>query len=275
MAQNPLQQYFRQPKIFIGLPSKGVFNKIGSLQGDVTHMPVYGMTGMDEILMKTPDALMTGESTVKVIESCCPNIKDGWELSAIDNEIVLASIRIATYGNEITVSHTCESCGEEGQYQLDLSKLIEHYNNFKYDNSVSINSLTIKLKPLSYRESTVLSMKNYAIQKQIAQLNTIQDDEKRQHQLTILYDDLSKLQNEIFVASIDTVETPNQAVTEREFITEWVLNCDKEIFDAMKEKFTKMRQDLRAPPFIAECDACNAENKIKFELDDSNFFAQA
>jgi len=59
MATNPLQQYFRQPKIYIKLPSGGVFNKLGSLQGDVTNMPVYGMTGMDEIIMKTPDALMS------------------------------------------------------------------------------------------------------------------------------------------------------------------------------------------------------------------------
>jgi hypothetical protein len=53
MANNPLQQYFRQPKIFINLPSQGVYNKPGSIQGEVSNMPVFGMTGMDEILMKT------------------------------------------------------------------------------------------------------------------------------------------------------------------------------------------------------------------------------
>jgi RNase P subunit RPR2 len=275
MAQNPLQQYFRQPKIFIGLPSKGIFNKVGATQGDVTHMPVYGMTGMDEIIMKTPDALMTGESTVKVIESCCPNIKDAWDLSALDNELVLAAIRIATYGNSISVTHKCTSCGEENSYDMDLSKLIEHYGNFKYENTVEVDGLVIKLKPLTYRESTTLSLKNYAIQKQLAQLNEVVDDEERQKHINSLYTQLSQLQNEIFIASIDTVETPTQAVTEREFIKDWVNNCDKEVFDAMKLRFNQMREGLKAPPVAVKCEECGAENEIRIELDESNFFVQA
>ena len=51
MATNPLQKYFRQPKIFIKLPSAGVYCQPGNIQGDSNHMPVYGMTGMDEIIM--------------------------------------------------------------------------------------------------------------------------------------------------------------------------------------------------------------------------------
>ena len=70
MTQNPLQKFFRQPKIYISLPSKGIFNKLGSIQGDFSNLPVYGMTGMDEILMKTPDALLSGETTARIFESC-------------------------------------------------------------------------------------------------------------------------------------------------------------------------------------------------------------
>ena len=66
MAVNPLQKYFRQPKIYIKFPSGGIFNKPGTIQGDVTNTPVYGMTGMDEIIVKTPDALLSGESTAQV-----------------------------------------------------------------------------------------------------------------------------------------------------------------------------------------------------------------
>jgi len=80
MATNPLKQFFRQPKIFIKLPSKGIFNNPGTLQGDLDKMPVFGMTGMDEILMKTPDALLNGESTVRLMQSCCPSITDGWDI---------------------------------------------------------------------------------------------------------------------------------------------------------------------------------------------------
>ena len=67
MAGNPLQKYFRQPKVFIKLPSGGIYSKPGTIQGDAGNVPVYGMTGMDEIIVRTPDALLSGESTATVI----------------------------------------------------------------------------------------------------------------------------------------------------------------------------------------------------------------
>ena len=72
MSQNPLQQYFRQPKIYVKLPSQGMYSKPGAIAGDINGLPVYGMTGMDEIIMKTPDSLLSGESIAQVIKSCCP-----------------------------------------------------------------------------------------------------------------------------------------------------------------------------------------------------------
>ena len=71
---NPLQKYFRQPKIFIKLPSKGLYYDREVLNGDHNNVPIFAMTGMDEIIYKTPDALYSGEATIKVIESCCPYI---------------------------------------------------------------------------------------------------------------------------------------------------------------------------------------------------------
>lgn len=275
MSNNPLQQYFRQPKIFIGLPSKGVFNKLGSIQGDSSHMPVFSMTGMDEVIVKTPDALMSGESTVKVVQSCCPNVKDAWDLSSMDVPLILAAIRIATYGNSIKIYHTCTACKEGHDYTLDLSRLIEHYTNFKYDNTIKVNDLTIRLRPLTYKESTVFAIRNYGLQKQLTQAQAIEDQETQQSALNELFVHLSKLQNDIFSASIDVVETPVQAVTEKAFIEEWITNCDKDIFDEMKKKFEATRESLKAPPYIAQCESCGADNYIQFELDETSFFDRA
>ena len=275
MQQNPLQQFFRQPKIFVGLPSRGIFNKPGSLVGDVTHMPVYGMTGMDEIIMKTPDALMSGDATVKVIQSCCPNIKDAWELSAMDSEMILAAIRIATYGNDITVKHTCPHCQSENEYELDLSRVIEHYNVFKYDNVLRVNGLTVRLQPMTYRLSTEFALKNYAVQKRLEQAKTLEDAAEQQRIVAALFDELSAMQAEIYNASIEAVETPSETVTDREYINEWVRNCDKSVFDAIKSKFEENRKAIKMPPFKTKCESCDAENDVNFELDETNFFVSA
>ena len=65
---NPLTKYFRQPKIYLRLPSKGRYYPAGSLDmPDSGELPVYAMTAKDELMFKTPDALLNGESVVEVI----------------------------------------------------------------------------------------------------------------------------------------------------------------------------------------------------------------
>lgn len=275
MQSNPLQSYFRQPKIFVSLPSRGIFNNAGTLQGDVTNMPIYGMTGMDEVIMKTPDALMSGEATVKVIQSCCPNITDAWQLSAMDSELILAAIRIATYGNNITVTHECPHCKSNNEYELDLSRVVEHYNTFKYDNILKVAGLTIRLQPMSYKNSTDFALKNYSVQKRLEHAKTLEDAVEQQRIVAELFEELSVMQAEIYNASIEAVETPSETVTDRGHINEWIQNCDKSIFDAIKAKFEENRKAIKVPPFKTQCDTCQAENPVTFELDETNFFVSA
>jgi hypothetical protein len=148
MANNPLKKYFRQPKVYVKLPSKGIFNQPGSLNGDPDNVSIYGMTGMDEILIKTPDALYSGETTVKVIESCCPAIKNGWDVSNLDVDLILTAIRIATFGNLMEVEHVCPGCKTTNDYTLELSKLIDHYTNCKFENKIVLKDLVIKINEL-------------------------------------------------------------------------------------------------------------------------------
>jgi len=71
--KNPLASFYRQPKIYVRLPSKGEFYTPGSLDvSENGEYPVYAMTAKDELLFKTPDALLNGTSTVELIKSCIP-----------------------------------------------------------------------------------------------------------------------------------------------------------------------------------------------------------
>lgn len=275
MATNPLQKYFRQPKVFIKLPSGGIYNKPGTIQGDVNHMPVYGMTGMDEIIVKTPDALLTGESTATIIASCCPNIKDPWDLCILDLVLVLAAIRIATYGNLMSVTHICGSCKADNDYDLDLTRVMEYYMQCQYNNKIVLDDISINLIPLNYRQSTDFNLKNFQIQQQIAQTEVIEDKEKQQELVTKLFKDLAAIQTEIYRYTIESVDTGNQVVTEREFILEWLDNCDRVIFEAIKKQNQMNNQTWEMPKFPVKCDSCGAEHNISVELDQSNFFVVA
>lgn len=275
MANNPLQSFFRQPKVYIKLPSIGAYNRPGVIQGDVSSMPVYGMTGMDEIIMKTPDALLSGESTVKVFESCCPGIKDGWDISSLDSEVLLTAIRIATYGNYISVKHTCKECDTESAYDIDLGKIIEHFSKCQYNNKIVLKDLVIKTQPLNYKQNSEFALKNFRIQQQLSQTGSVEDDEERKKIVAQLFIDLSKLQVEIFTASIEAIEANNSLVTEKSHIAEFLTNCDATILDSIKEQFAINKDAWIIPPYKAICENCSTENDVYIELDQSNFFAKA
>ena len=82
-TQNPLKQFYRTPKVYVQLPSRGRFNKVNS-EAMTGEVPVYAMTSKDELLMKNPDALLNGDAVVGVIKSCVPSITDTKNLPVCD-----------------------------------------------------------------------------------------------------------------------------------------------------------------------------------------------
>ena len=275
MAINPLASHFRQPKIFVSLPSKGVYNRPGAIQGDVGNLAVYGMTGMDEIISKTPDALMTGQASIDVIKSCMPSISDPWELTALDTDLVFAAIRIATYGNEIHISNTCSNCSTENEYDIDLSYIMEHYNSVRYNNTLYVNDLILKTRPLTYKQMTEFNLKNYSMQQQVKQADNMEDPTEKQKFIDNVWKDLADLQKKLAMLSVESVEINGQAVTERGHIVEWLENCDREVTSAIESHIQDNRSAWNMPRKTVKCESCQHEDNLLLDLDQSNFFVKA
>ena len=275
MSQNPLQNYFRQPKIYLKLPSLGKYTESSYITGNVENLPVYGMTGMDQIIVKTPDALLNGESTVTIIQSCCPNIMNAWEITSYDVDSLLVAIRIATFGNSLGITTVCNKCKSENTYDIDLSKFVEHYNSVSYDSTVIVDDLVIKLKPLTYRNVTAFGLENFSLQKQLFQLQDVEDDDKKQNLVSKIYKDFALLQNKVLVASIDHVETANGVVNEYGFIKEWVDNCDHNVTAEIKKIMDKNTQAWKVPATSVVCSECGNVHSVDVELDQASFFVNA
>ena len=125
---NPLISYMRQPKIYIGLPSNGNFWEQDSIDMPINgEFPVYSMTAKDELIFKTPDALMNGQAVVDVIQSCMPNIKNAWDCPNLDIDAILIAIRIATYGDIMNINHLVPGTKEETEHAIDLKILLDQY----------------------------------------------------------------------------------------------------------------------------------------------------
>ena len=142
---NPLEKYYRQPVIYITLPSKGKYYTKEAFEPTTTgELPVLPMTAKDEIEIKTPEAKNSGQASVNVVQSCIPNIKDAWELVNYDLDTVLLGIRIATYGETMNVSGTIPGVvpTEQVDHTLNLPQLLETLKNIDIK-AVSYTHLTL------------------------------------------------------------------------------------------------------------------------------------
>ena len=72
-GDNPLSRYFRQPAIYIKLPSGGQGYPPGVIDMPANgELPIYPMTALDEITSRTPDALFNGSAVMGIMSSCVP-----------------------------------------------------------------------------------------------------------------------------------------------------------------------------------------------------------
>jgi len=88
---NPLLTRVEMPGSTFQLPSRGLFYDNGELRDDVEmgEVHVHPMSAFDEILMKTPDALFSGEAVHKVFLRCIPQVLQPVELLAKDVDFLL------------------------------------------------------------------------------------------------------------------------------------------------------------------------------------------
>ena len=123
---NPLAGYYRQPKVYLRLPSGGKWYQEGTLDvSEDGQYAVYAMTAKDELMYKTPDALMNGAATTEVIKSCIPAIREPWKMPTLDVDACLVAIRIATYGENMEITTTCPACKEQQNIPINRSRIVE------------------------------------------------------------------------------------------------------------------------------------------------------
>jgi len=168
MSSNPLKQYFRRPALYIKLPSNGQ----GYAQGDIEmtetgDLPVFPMTAIDEITVRTPDALFNGTAVVELIKSCVPNIKNPWAVSSIDLEALFVAIKSASQGSEIEMESECPACKETGKYGVNLTAMLMGLKSGDYSVELNIDELYFKFRPLTFKEMNDVSMTQFNIQQKL------------------------------------------------------------------------------------------------------------
>lgn len=280
---NPLASFMRQPKIYVRLPSNGDYWPAGSINVPETgEFPVYSMTAKDELMLKIPDAVMSGQAVVDVIQHCIPNIKNAWHMPSIDLDIALIAIRLATYGEKMT---TPISFGEdiEMEYTVDLRTVMDSLNNsITWDPVVQVSDdLTVFVKPMTYKQISESALKTFETQKimQVVNNDKLEETEK----LRLFKESFAKLTDitlNMVQASITRIDSSQGSTDNQKFINEFIENVDKDIFNKIQEHLDRLRElNTIKPVTVTVTDEMREKGftgdtiEVPMVFDPSTFFA--
>lgn len=274
---NPLVKHFRQPAIYLKLPSGGQYWPEDAINLPVNgEIPVYPMTTRDEITLKTPDALINGSGVVNVIQSCCPNILDAWRMPSVDVDAVIIAIRIASYGTNMQFTSKCPKCSAFNDYGLNLQESLARIRMPDYSKFILTDKLKIKLHPQPYFELNQSNQLQFEQQKliQAIQATEMSDDlrsvEIQKHMNTIINLNIKNM-----TSCTEFIQTDEDTrVTDKSHIEEFYSNCGSIVTKKINDRLTELVKEGNVPPLGVNCSDCGHPFSIEVTFDFASFFVE-
>ena len=278
---NPLKKYYRQPKQFVRLPSNYKYYKPGTIQvPESGEVAVFPMTAKDELLFKTPDALLNGEATVRVIQSCIPAITNAWEMPALDIDACLVAIRMATYGTKMQVKVFVPKTKIEKDMELDLQAALDRLLSNTYEEKFLYQNMEVTTRPLTYKEFTEAAIKTFEEQRLAAMVQDKEmPEEEKIKRFQSSFSKLTDINIQMVSASVASIRVDGQVVTDKTQIQEFLENTSKEFYQTIIDQSTKQKDNFTIPPVEMtatpeEIKAGAPETyKVPVLFDQANFFA--
>jgi hypothetical protein len=275
ITENPLTKYFRQPAIYIKLPSRGRWWPDNAINIPVNgELPIYPMTTKDEIVLKTPDALMNGAGLVDVMQSCCPNITDAWQMPNIDMDAILIAIRIASYGHSMDFDSTCPHCKHENRHAKDLRDSLAAVRCPDFDTPIRMDDLSIKLRPTRYYEANQSKQINFEEQKILQAIeNSNLSEEEKTSQVSNSMRRLIDIGLNALVMATESIAINNDvSVSNKEHIREFYSNTENSVVKTIQERLADISRQAGLDPVEVACESCTKGYKVPIEFDYASFF---
>ena len=240
------------------------------------------MTAKDELLLKSPDALLNGEAVKTVLRNCIPDIVDPGEIPTIDLELLLVAIRMSTYGDnmEIEVTHECSpDKSHTSKTNLNLGSLLDSATYYSGDPMIirMPNGLMVEVRPYTMSDRNKIAMASW---EQMSYMNQVDNDKtadaaKKLKEASVGVGKLIAVTLDIIANSVIKVTTPDGTeVTDPKFIKEWVLNLEKADYDII-DKSVKDIMNMGVPKEMKlKCENCGGEFTSSINFNPSDFFAQ-
>jgi hypothetical protein len=147
-----------------------------------------------------------------------------------------------------------------------------------YKKSIQYRDLEIYFRPMTYKDMNDNNQAQFEEQKILQMLpdSTVPDEQK----MEVLSAALKKI-TEVTVGalsqSIDAIKAPNALVNDNDNIKEFLQNCDRGLFNQIREHIIKIKEEAELKPFELTCDnpECGKTYMQAVTLDMTSFFGGA
>jgi hypothetical protein len=282
MADNPLKKYFRQPAIYIKLPTQGMWyldNEISANEdGEVA---VYGLTAMDDIMLNTPDAMLNGKALEGVIQHCVPDVHNVKSLLVPDLEALFLGIKTASTGGKYEIERICPNCQHDNNFEISCEAILNTMNYMEESDTVLLldDELEVRVKPYSFEMRQMFLQKQFEEDrtlKAIDDANKDLDDFSKAEILAQSIEKLSLITFELVSRSIVSVKLLKQdiVVTDKADINEWLINISKQKADAVIKTVNNLNSIGPNKTVPALCEKCNHNWMEELTFDPISFFGK-
>jgi hypothetical protein len=257
---NPLLAGIKLPGRIFQLPSRGIFYKNGELADNISdgEIHVHSMSAMDEIVMKNPDQLFSGDAINTVFKNCISGIQKPSDLLAKDVDAIILFLRVVTYGSgfEFTAAHNCPGA-KSHTYIADVDKLIAEMKMIDPTTVRELytltldNGQTVKLRPNIYQH--VLNLIKLNQNKKV-----ITAEDQQQNLLLML------------LSVIESVD----GIAERALIEEWLKKIPAPMISRIGEKVEKVNEWGSDSKWKCRCRDCGQEYDVEIPVNPVSFFTE-
>jgi len=255
---NPLLARVHMPGSTFKLPSGGIFYTDNELDASVVdgEVHIHPMTAFDEVLLKTPDLLFSGEAVEQIFKRCIPQIMKPKELFSKDIDFLMVCLRKITYGDtfQLIYTHDCKDAKSQ-EYSISIDYFI---NNTKRIDPTTIgkmyttklpNDQVIKMHPPRFKD-VIKMMQSYD-----PSANLTPEEETASIVDTIMS----------VISSVDNIDN-------KDMIKEWLTTISAGWMTKLSEAIEKTSD--WGPDFVYEtkCKDCGKKMKVTAPINPLSYF---
>jgi hypothetical protein len=276
LGGNPLLHGGRIPGASFALPSQGLFYNDGELEDDVKNgeVHVFPMTAYDEILIKTPDLLLSGVAVTTVIKRCVPQVLKPERLLSRDLDYLMTALRSVSFGNEVEIvsTHTCEGA-KEHNYIINIGNFTRIAKNI--DPTTKNQQYLVELPDKKVVHFTPI---RYDGLMELLSSDYDHDDTDSDAINNVEYN--SKVQNEHLAGMIYKVVVPALTIgnsevieiTEKHYIAEWLSTVPVSYVRAINAKIDAVSEYGADLTYTVKCLDCTQDMVVSVPLNPIRFF---